>query len=118
MSSSIKHRATDQLELKVNPNVSQSTFTKNARNVYVSVQITKIGDIDTMNDRYQGVFEIESRWIDDELIQKYEPSKHWNPRIYIENIFQDINEEIKYEIVERIFQSKQTIVVEKRKAKG
>jgi hypothetical protein len=115
MSAVIKKLA-DELELTVTPNVTHIQ-SNTVKKVYVSVQITKIGDIDTMNERFQAVFNIESRWIEDQIIDKYDPEKHWNPKVYVENVFQDINEDIKYQI-ERVTNSNRTVVVEKRKIKG
>jgi hypothetical protein len=107
----------DQLEMTINSSKNQIQAHAVAKKVYVCVQITKIGDIDTMNERFQAVFNIESRWVEDQLIDKYDPERHWNPKIYVENIFQDISQDIKYQI-ERVNHSHRTLIVEKRKIKG
>ena len=87
------------------------------RKVYISVQVTKIGEIDTMNERYQALFSLSLRWLDKDIDgAAFDPAKHWNPQIYVENIFQDIIEQNTH-TVERLDQSV-CLVSENRKIRG
>jgi hypothetical protein len=72
---------------------------ENSRYVEIIIQFLKIGEIDTMNEKYQAEFNIESKWIEnDKSIREYDPKKHWNPQLYIENAIQLTKEQINYEI--------------------
>jgi hypothetical protein len=88
-----------------------------ARKVFICFEFSKIGEIDTLNERYQAVFHIEIRWIEQEIIEKYEPDKHWNPKIYVENVFQEIVENKKY-TTQPIPQTNYTLITESRRIKG
>jgi hypothetical protein len=41
--------------------------------VHVSVEFTRLGEIDTMNDKYNAEICIESKWIEKDHIQNYNP---------------------------------------------
>ncbi len=87
------------------------------KKIEVVIEFLKLGEIDTMNEKYQAEFNIESKWIeDDNSIIAYDPKIHWNPQLYIENALQLTKENINYEI-ER--QSDGILwVIEKRNVKG
>jgi hypothetical protein len=57
----------------------------NARQVEIMVEFVRVGEIDTMNERYNAEFNIEAKWIDNLVTDKYDPKVHWNPEIFIEN---------------------------------
>jgi hypothetical protein len=82
------------------------------------VEFTKLGDIDTLNERYNAVFNIESRWVEhkDTDMVKYDPNKNWNPKLYIENAFIDPKETIRYSISRNLDNS--LTITEYREAKG
>ncbi|CAF1302281.1 unnamed protein product [Adineta ricciae] len=84
--------------------------------VYVRLVFLRIGEIDTLNEKYQAHASIESRWFvpadkftyilssDDQLrlrkdksvlLEKYAECC-WHPEIYIENSLGDLKEQIKY----------------------
>ncbi|CAF1062868.1 unnamed protein product [Adineta ricciae] len=84
--------------------------------VYVRLVFLRIGEIDTLNEKYQAHASIESRWFvpadkftyilssDDQLRLRKDKSvlldKYaeccWHPEIYIENSLGDLKEQIKY----------------------
>jgi hypothetical protein len=67
--------------------------------VQLLVEITKIGEIDTLNERYQAEFYIEAKWVEkNNEITEYDPKVHWNPKIYVENTHQEPKETIKYDL--------------------
>ncbi|CAF0929989.1 unnamed protein product [Adineta ricciae] len=84
--------------------------------VHVRLVFLRIGEIDTLNERYQAHASIESRWTVSHdkflstittteqerlingksiLLDKYEQT-HWHPQLYIENALGDLKEQIKY----------------------
>ncbi|CAF1496458.1 unnamed protein product [Adineta ricciae] len=84
--------------------------------VYVRLIFLRIGEIDTLNEKYQAQASIESRWAvdsqqllaelsaDDQQsladgksvsLLKYTES-HWHPQLYIENALGDLKEQIRY----------------------
>jgi hypothetical protein len=72
-----------------------SSFT---RVVQISIQFLRIGEIDTINERYYAEISIESKWIDVGDANNYDPKTRWNPKLYIENILLEPKEVINYEI--------------------
>jgi hypothetical protein len=97
---------------------NKSEIDQQPRIVRVMIEFTKLGEIDTLNDRFQAVFTIESKWIEtrDTDMTEYDPSKHWNPKLFIENAFQDPKETISYSVSRN---SDNTLTItETREAKG
>ena len=74
-------------------------YLKEPRIVHVSVEFTRLGEIDTMNDNYNAEICIESKWIEKDHIQNYNPEQHWNPQLFIENTLIEPKEKIKYKII-------------------
>ena len=62
------------------------------------IEFVRIGEIDTMNEKYQAEIRIEARWYEREKITEYDRKKYWNPELYIENILQEQKEQIKYDV--------------------
>ena len=51
------------------------------RNVQVVVGFLRLGEIDTMNEKFQAEVFIEAKWVDnDQPITEYDPKVHWNVR--------------------------------------
>ena len=70
--------------------------------VYIQVNITKINDIDTVNQRFQAEAIVESKWQDPSiksLNDTIDPNKIWKPELYIENAINDIKEDVRYRVV-------------------
>jgi hypothetical protein len=86
------------------------------KNVYVRLMFLRVGEIDTLNEKYQAQASIEARWevkfenlsahlsdddqkhlIDGKSVSllKYAES-HWHPQLYIENALGDLKEQIRY----------------------
>ncbi|UJR10753.1 hypothetical protein I4U23_014941 [Adineta vaga] len=105
--------------------------------VYVRLTFLRIGEIDTLNEKYQAQASVESRWIVDfeqlstilsaedqqSLIDgksvslpKYTDS-HWHPQIYIENALGDLKEQIRY-TAKKSRENDQIYVCEHRDIKG
>jgi len=71
--------------------------------VQVTIEFVKIGEIDTINEKYHAEIIIEAKWITKEVIEVYNPEQHWNPQLYIENLLQESKQEIKYKLIEKCF---------------
>lgn len=67
--------------------------------VEVAFEFCSIGEIDTLKETFQAAVVIESKWSTTESFVKYEPSKHWNPMLYVDNAL-DVKETVFYEVVE------------------
>lgn len=64
--------------------------------VHVSLQFERIGEIDTNKELFFAEIVLKLSWTTDEVINdSYDPNKHWNPKIIIENMF--VKPELKIE---------------------
>jgi hypothetical protein len=71
--------------------------------------------LDTMNEKYNADIVIESKWIDNTDIKKYDPNVDWNPHLFIENLISTIKETITYNLRR---ENGYNIITETRKTKG
>ena len=69
------------------------------RNVKLKIEISRIGDLNSMNESFQACVILNSEWIETENISEYDPALHWNPEFYIENLLSDFKEENTYKII-------------------
>jgi hypothetical protein len=92
----------------------KNTENLNLRNVEIYVEFVRIGEIDTINEKYQAELNIEARWID--IYDSYNPSFHWNPKLFIENALQEPKQQISYQV--NIRSDGNYVVIEKRNIKG
>lgn len=72
--------------------------------VQTAFEFTSIGDIDTLNEKFQAEVIIESKWKIDPMTEpdilnkgEYDPKKNWNPKLFIENAL-TVKEEVTFEI--------------------
>ncbi|CAF1489915.1 unnamed protein product [Rotaria sordida] len=105
--------------------------------VYVRLVFLRIGEIDTLNERYQAQASIEARWPvelnklslhlsnDDQKrlsdgksisLQNYAQS-NWHPQLYIENTFGELKEQIRY-TAKKSKEDNQIYICEHRDIKG
>lgn len=68
------------------------------KEIQVSVEFLRFGEIDTMNEKYYAEVCIETTWVEKRLTRNYDPKVDWNPKIYIENSLLEPKEEVLYEI--------------------
>jgi hypothetical protein len=55
------------------------------------MNFVRIGEIDTMGEKYSAEVQIESKWSDfNPQIVEYRPKEHWNPELYIQNILTEL----------------------------
>ncbi len=71
--------------------------------VQVTVEFVKIGEIDTINEKYNAEIIIEAKWITKDIIEVYNPEQHWNPQLFIENSLQEPKEKIKHKLIEKCY---------------
>lgn len=75
-----------------------SSLENTPRNVEVEINFLKLGEIDTMNDKFTAEVVIVSKWSDfDQSIDVYDPQKHWNPKLFIQNVLNEPKEVVKYD---------------------
>ena len=68
-----------------------------------------------MNEKYQADVIVSAEWIENSDVILYEPNKHWNPQLYIENIITVNKETITYNVAKR---NGFNIITELRQIKG
>lgn len=63
--------------------------------VQIQFEIINIGRISTLNESFEAELVVNARWkafnqdminCNDESVLVYDPEKHWNPELYIENL--------------------------------
>ena len=86
------------------------------RTVDIEIVFNRIGIIDIINEFFQAEINIESSWIDDQVFEKYDPDKNWNPKLYIKNIITTNKEDIKYFVTKD--DSNNTVVTQRMTVKG
>jgi hypothetical protein len=84
--------------------------------IEVYIEFNKIGEIDTINEKYSDELTIEAKWVHDQHIVSYDAKKHWNPQLTIENAVQIGKDEVSYTLDESA--SNFTLVTETRRIKG
>jgi hypothetical protein len=88
---------------------------KQTRIIEVKIEFLSIGEVDTMNEKYQAEVKITAKWFETEDIVKYNRKKNWNPKLYIENALHDLKEDIKYKVTKV---ENKTVITEIRFCKG
>jgi hypothetical protein len=100
--------------ISTQPSQQSSRATK----IYIRVMFIRIGEIDTLNEKYQAHATIKARWpvdfnklsadlsADDQkdladgksvVLQKY-ANTHWHPQLYVENALGELKEQITYRV--------------------
>lgn len=65
----------------------------------MKIEFNKMGEIDTMNEKYSAEVIIESKWSDfDTSIVDYDPLKHFNPKVFVQNVLNEPKETVRYEV--------------------
>ncbi len=63
-------------------------------------EFLKFGEVDTFMEQFKASVLIRSRWFDEEMIEEYDPEKHWNPHLYIQNLIPEkFFETVRYKCV-------------------
>jgi hypothetical protein len=87
--------------------------------VWVRINFENIGDVDTMNEKYQALVRVKCKWYhldDTEEVDDYDPKRYWYPKLYIENALHDVKEEITYKTTKS--GNGRILITETRVAKG
>lgn len=88
------------------------------KEVEIRIIFLRIGDIDTLNERFFAEILIESKWedpklsiefhsdtnstIDEEEKELNHPNKYWNPKIYVENSLNDPKQTVYYKVKKEV----------------
>ena len=66
----------------------------------VCIVFLKVGEIDTIKERFQADAFIEISWEDNSVDpeEDFDPRNYWNPEIQIENAIGDVKQEIRYKV--------------------
>ena len=72
--------------------------------IITKIEFVRIGEIDTMNDKFNAEICIESKWIEEDNnidIDNFNPKNYWNPGLFIENTLADPKEKTNYDIIKQ-----------------
>ena len=87
-----------------------------AKIVQINVEFIWFGSIDTVNERFQALVCIQSKWYENTILEQYDSKLDWNPLLYIENAsYEKIKEDISYNIS---LENDKTLITETRFAEG
>jgi hypothetical protein len=91
---------------------------KTLKTVRCTIEFLQIGEVDTMNERYQAIVKIKARWHEKtEITGEYDSNLDWNPKLYVENILHEKSmEQVSYEVINE--NTGKTIIIETRIVKG
>ncbi len=66
--------------------------------VEIRAVFLKIGDIDTLNEKFYAEVFIEAKWVDFSLdaSSKYDPNIEWNPKLFVINSIGELKQEVWY----------------------
>lgn len=85
--------------------------------IRTSIEFLSIGEVDTLNEKFQAEVRIISKWFDNHTDKKkYNRKKDWSPKLFIENAMYDVKEKIKHKVV--IIDTDLREITEIRIAKG
>lgn len=68
------------------------------RDLQVNIDFLNIGQIDNLNEKFEAEIRIESTWCEYSDLIVYDPEKHWNPRLYVQNLLNETKDIIKYRV--------------------
>jgi hypothetical protein len=85
-----------------------------SKTVSSAFEFVRIGEIDTIKESFQAEVIIESKWLSTDDIEIYEPKKHWNPKLFVENAIV-VKEAISYDVIK---EQSQTYIQETRIVSG
>ena len=89
---------------------------RDQRVVHIEFECLKVGEIDTMNEKYYAEFLFTISWSENKLISVYDKKKDWNPMIYIDNVIGKSEEIVEYKL--KPFKNNScTVVFEKKLVK-
>lgn len=99
-------------ETSLNSPSSQEAY---AKLIWVCIEFCSIGDIDTVNEKYQAEVKIKAKWYDEGIIDEYDKKKHWYPKLFVENALDNVKEDIAYAVTKI---GDKCMITETRIAKG
>ena len=112
------------------PLIEQRT---NTRIVRIRLVFLHIGEIDTLNEKYQADIYFEARWSEQRInldtsqllhdnqsvrINELDSVTHWSPQLFIENAIRQIGEQEKWFTIEKKLTNSGLDICEHRRIKG
>ncbi|CAF0706853.1 unnamed protein product [Brachionus calyciflorus] len=109
----------NQIKNKVNCNLNATE----SREVQIRIIFLRVGEIDTLNEKFFAEILVESKWEEPSLSVEFDltkeenqfyneekelnnPTKYWNPKIYIENALNDPKQTVHHKIKKEILDTK------------
>lgn len=105
----------DETKTLLMSNLDSSDASAAAKIVQIRIEFIQVGEIDTMNEKYNAKVKTTAKWQDTKVTDKYDSKTDWNPELYIENAISDkFQESVTYS------QSKEdpTLITETRISSG
>ncbi len=59
---------------------------ENLKKIQCRIEFVNIGEVDTFHEQFKAYVIVRSRWFENEKIEEYDSEKHWNPKLYIQNL--------------------------------
>jgi hypothetical protein len=66
--------------------------------VKVYIEFNRIGEIDTLEEKYKAEITVEAKWLHEGFIDEYDSKKYWNPKLSIENLAESTREQVSYKL--------------------
>ena len=86
------------------------------RIIEVRMEFIQIGEVDTINEKFQAIVKTKAKWFENDILTEYDPRENWNPKLFIENALHDkFHEDIQYNITNY---DDKTMITETRISKG
>ena len=102
-----------------NIKLENSTISNYVRQVQIRVIFLRVGEIDTLNEKFFAEILVESKWEEPNLSHEFDlssdslqlyneekelsnTSKYWNPKIYIENALNDPKQTVHHKIKKEV----------------
>ena len=106
--------ANDKLKLLIN---NESIVKSHSVVVQLYLVFLRVGEIDNLKERFQAEAYFEACWEDNTIDpkDKFDPRRHWDPELFIQNAVGNLKQDIKYKI-ERV--DNRTMIYEMRMIKG
>ena len=71
--------------------ISEQSIADKFKLVECRVEFVVVGKVNTIDECFSATIKIRSKWNENEIISKYNPDIHWNPKIYVENSIPEVN---------------------------
>ena len=63
--------------------LNMESLNSTLRIIEVRIEFIQIGEVDTMNEKFQAIVKTKAKWYENSIIAEYDPKEHWNPKLFI-----------------------------------